>query len=179
VARDAGGQARMEESGPDMRKRRPELTSLAEVRITRDGDVAVIEYRDRSVATTHFHIGSSLDAMSDDEVLEEFNAVLAAQAEDAAAYEHVAVEIPPGRPQVRYFAAGDQWVPRGGVLRCVIDDGGPDGQPIIHVDDQELSLAAFGRLLSTYAGWGMRIAFVPDDALDVPPEIQLGDPEDD
>lgn len=161
-----------------MRKRRPEVASLDAVRITRDGDDAVIEYRDASIAVTHFHIGPSLDGMSDAEVLAEFNALLAAQAAEAVDYEHVALEIPPGQPQVRYFPAGDQWVPRGGVLRCVIDDSGPDGQPIIHVDDQELSLDAFGRLLATYAGWGMRIAFVPDDALDVPPEIQLGEPED-
>ena len=73
--------------------------------------------------------------------------------------------VPPGRPQIRYFAPGDQWVPRGGVLRCVIDDGGPDGEAIIHVDDQALSLAEFGRMLCTYAGWGMRIAFVPEDAI--------------
>jgi hypothetical protein len=162
-----------------MRKRRPEVASLDQVRITRDGDAAVIEYRDSSIASTHFHIGPSLGRMSDGEILDEFNALLEAQAQEAVVYEHVALEIPPGRPQVRYFAAGDQWAPRGGVLRCVIDDGGPDGQPIIHVDDQALSLDAFGRLLSSYAGWGMRIAFVPDDALDVPPEIQLGEPEDD
>jgi hypothetical protein len=41
-------------------------------------------------------------------------------------YAHKPVEIPKGKAQVKYFAAGDQWVPRGDVLRCVIEDGGPD-----------------------------------------------------
>ena len=161
-----------------MQKRRPAVASLDEVRITRDGDEAVIEYNDPAIVTTHLHIGPALLEMSDEEVLEEFNALLEAQAEEATDYEHVALEIPPGRPQMRYFVAGDQWVPRGGVLRCVIDDSRPDGQAVIHVDEQALSLDAFGRLLSTYAGWGMRITFVPDDALDATPPIQLGEPED-
>lgn len=161
-----------------MQKRRPAVASLDQVRITRDGDEAVIEYNDPAIVTTHLHIGPALPEMSDEEVLEEFNALLEAQAEEAAGYEHVALEIPPGRPQMRYFVAGDQWVPRGGVLRCVIDDSGPDGQAVIHVDEQALSLDAFGRLLSTYSGWGMRITFVPDDALDATPAIQLGEPED-
>jgi len=38
-------------------------------------------------------------------------------------------------------------VPRGDVLRCIIDDGGPKGEAVIHIDDQELSLREFGRLL--------------------------------
>jgi hypothetical protein len=159
-----------------MHKRKPEVASLDQVRITRHGDEAIIEYRDPSIATTHFHLGPQLAAMSDGEILDEFNAALEAEAAAAAA---PVVEIPPGRPQMRYFAAGDQWVPRGGVLRCVIDDGGPDGAPIIHVDDHALSLAAFGRLLCTYAGWGMRIAFVSEDTLAAAPAIEFGEPDED
>jgi hypothetical protein len=63
------------------------------------------------------------------------------------------------------------------VLRCVIDDGGPDGQAVIHIDDRPLSLPEFGRLLCTYAGWGMRITFVPEDALTEPPAIEVREPD--
>lgn len=160
-----------------MRKRRPTVASLDEVEISREGGDAVIRYKDQQVATTHFHLGPSLCGMTDQQVLDEFNAVLRAEAAAIADYEHVAVEIPDGRPQIRYFAPGDQWVPRGGVLRCVIDDSGPDGEAIIHVDDRALSLAEFGRLLCTYAGWGMRIAFVPEDALVALPTIEVREPE--
>jgi len=162
-----------------MRKRRPPVASLDEVEITREGDDAVIEYKDPEIATTYFHVGPSLCGMSDQEILDEFNAVLQADEEASEGYEHVAVEIPDGLPQIRYFAPGDQWVPRGGVLRCVIDDSGPGGEAVIYIDDQPLALAEFGRLLCTYAGWGMRIAFVPDDELAEAPSIEVREPEDD
>lgn len=160
-----------------MRKRRPAVASLNEVQITREGDDAVIEYKDPQIETTYFHVGPSLCGMSDQQILDEFNAVLRADAEAAASYEHVAIEVPDGQPQLRYFAPGDQWVPRGGVVRCLIDDGGPDGECVIYVDDQPLSLAAFGRLLCTYAGWGMRIAFVPEETLTAEPTIAVQEPE--
>ena len=76
------------------------------------------------------------------------------------------VEIPRGHRQLDYFAAAGQWVPRGAVLRCLIDEG-PEGELVIHIDDHALSLEDFGGLLRTYAGWGMRIAFVGELAPEV------------
>ena len=70
-------------------------------------------------------------------------------------WDKTVVEEPPGEKQIDYHENSDQWVPRGDVLRCIIDDGGPNGEVIIHIDDQELSLAEFGRLLSVHVGWGM------------------------
>ena len=60
-------------------------------------------------------------------------------------------------------------------MRCIIDDGGPDGEPTIWIDDRELSLSEFGRLLTTFAGWGMRIAFVPEEDICDSPLIALRD----
>jgi hypothetical protein len=73
----------------------------------------------------------------------------------------------------------NEWSPRGGVLRCLIEDGGgEDGDlPVIHVDDQEFSWDAFGRMLLTYAGWEMRIVFVPDDELEREPKVVVREPE--
>ena len=160
-----------------MRRRRPHVATLEEVTITRHGDGAIIEYADRRIGTTHFRLGPEVQQMTDREILDRWNACVRGMEQAAAAYEHVAVEVPPGRPQIRYFARGDQWTPRGAVLRCVIDDGGPGGEPIIHIDDRELSWREFGRLLTTYAGWGMRIVFVPDDELDEEPRIEIREPE--
>ena len=46
----------------------------------------------------------------------------------------------------------------------------------VHVDDQELTLQQFGKLLRTYAGWGMRIAFVPDELIHEEPRVELREP---
>ena len=40
-------------------------------------------------------------------------------------------------------------------------------------------MAAFGRLLGTFAGFGMRIAFVDEDDVADRPEIVVKTPEDD
>ena len=45
------------------------------------------------------------------------------------------------------------------------------------VDDRELDMREFGRLLSTYSGWGMRIVFVPDDEIDEDPAVEVREPE--
>ena len=51
------------------------------------------------------------------------------------------------------------------------------GNAVICIDDQELSLEQFGRLLTTYAGWGMRIVFVPDDEIDKEPYVEVREPD--
>ena len=161
-----------------MRKRRPPVASLDEVTIRREGDDAIIDFHDPTIATTHFHIGPTVRRLSDRQILERFNEVVAEEASAARDAQHVAIEIPAGRPQIHYFPAAAQWAPRGGVLRCVVDDTGPDGEAVVHIDEQSLSLAEFGRLLCTYAGWGMRITFVPEDSLACAPRVEVREPED-
>jgi hypothetical protein len=114
--------------------------------------------------------------MSDEQVLALFNATIKAQEETAAAHPYVAIEIPPGRPQIRYFAEADQWAPLGGVVRCLVTCDA-QGQTAIQIDDRELSLEEFGRMLSTYEGWGMRIEFTPDDETERRPRLKVRDPE--
>ena len=158
------------------RKKRPVSTTLDAVQIERQGGTAVLTPRDPGVAVTHFRLGPELSRMSDEEILACFNATIAARDRQAAEHPYVATEIPPGRPQIRYFPDADQWVPRGGVVRCVVESD-EDGQAVIHVDGRELSLEEFGRLLTTYAGWGMRIEFTPEDAIDRRPRLEVRDPE--
>ncbi len=122
-------------------------------------------------------IGPQVQMMSDQEILNRYHEVILEQELARAAYHHVAVEVPPGSPQVRYFVKGDQWVPRGDVLRCIVHDGGPGGEAVIEIDGREFSLREFGRMLTVNAGWGMRICFVPDDELDREPEIEVREPD--
>ena len=43
----------------------------------------------------------------------------------------------------------------------------------VETSRQELSLAEFGRLLRVHAGWGMRIAFVPEEFVTENPKVKL------
>ena len=47
------------------------------------------------------------------------------------------------------------------------------------IDDHELSLEEFGRLLTTHAGWGMRIEFVPEDEIHRRPTHAVREPHPD
>ena len=125
----------------------------------------------------NLRVGPSLAEMTDPEVLELFNDLLEAQAEIAAGVDPTLTEIPPGRPQIEYSEWSNQWVPRGHVLRCHIEDD-EEGRPVIHVDDVELDFEAFGRMLLTFCGFGMRIAFVDEEDVNDEPEIVVREPED-
>ena len=161
-----------------MRLKRPRPGSPDQVRITREGETAVIEYADPSIRIVNLRVGPSLAAMTDAEVLELFNEMLEAQTKIAAGVDPTLTEIPPGLPQIEYNERSNQWVPRGQVLRCHIDDDAEEGT-IIQIDDMELDMAAFGRMLQVFSGFGMRIAFVDEEDVTEEPEILVREPDED
>ena len=163
-------------AGQSMKRKERYIARLDEVSITREADSALIQYKEAGIPTTHLKIGSKMVGMSDEAILELFNETLRSQAQLAAEYKHVAVEVPLGSPQIRYFARGYQWCPRGGVLRCLVEDD-ENGHLVVGIDDQQLSLEEFGRMLMTQAGWGMRIEFVPDDQLHRRPALEVREPD--
>ncbi len=67
-------------------------------------------------------------------------------------------------------------MPRGDVLRCIIEDNA-EGEAVIVIDDKELSMHEFGRLLKVHAGWGMRIAFVPEELVHEQPKVKVRNPK--
>ena len=164
-----------------MRTKRPRIARLDQVRISRDGEDAIIEFLDPAIATTHLRIGPQVHQMTEEEILLLFNRTIAAQLRNRdELVEYVAIEVPVGNSQVEHHPETvNQWTPRGGVLRCYIEDGGADhgSLPVIYVDGQEFSWDDVGRMLCTYAGWGMRIVFVPEDEVDHSPKIAVREPE--
>ena len=138
------------------------IACLEEVTVTRDHDFARIEYKERDIAATLLQIGPEIREMSDGEIVELHNECLRNEAKQAAENKRVAVEVPLGSAQIEYFTRCDQWVPRGHVLRCLIQDD-EHGQLVVKVDEQNLRLKQFGKLLTAYEGWGMRIEFVPEE----------------
>jgi hypothetical protein len=143
-----------------------------DVTITREGDCARIEYKEEDIPATHLEIGPEITGMSNEEILEAYNECLRNDAKLAAGRKHVAFELPLGAEQIEYFARCDQWVPRGGVLRCLIEHD-EHGQVIVKIDGQNLRLKQFGKLLATYAGWGMRIEFMPGNEVPRRPVLEV------
>jgi len=160
-----------------MRLRRPRHASPEEVRLSREGEWAIIEYADPTISSVRLRVGSEIEKMTDAAILALLNLTVDARDEIAAQSENRVIEVPLGRPQIKYFEEGDQWVPRAQVLRCHLEDD-EKGKLVVYVDDEKLDLQQFGRMLTTYAGWGMRIYFVDDDAVAEEPTVEVKDPED-
>ncbi len=162
--------------------KRPHVASPDEIRFTRNGDEVIVEYADPTIAVTHLRMEEKkIAGMTDEQLLAYWNEHVQSLDEYMRDYEYVAVEVPVGKPQVRYFEDGDQWVPRGSVLRCELlsDSGSSIGldDPFLTIDGRDFTLAEFVKMVGTFGGWGMRIEFVPDDELHERPEVEVGEPE--
>jgi hypothetical protein len=160
-------------------RQRPFVASPDQDRITRDGDDAIIEYADQAVATTHLKVcAEKRAAMTDEQLLDFWNEMVEADEAHREGVVYTATEVPAGKPQVRYFEDGDQWVPRGHVLRCeILSDAAIEpslDEPFVH---RRSRLHAM-KMTGTFGGWGMRIEFVPDDELHERPKLTVRDPDD-
>lgn len=159
-----------------MKLKRPYIATLDEVIITREAETAIIEYKEKEICSTHLTFNSKTHDMSDQDILDFHNNGIAEKLELMRNYKHVAIEVPPGEPQVEYFSSTGNWIARGDVLRCEIN-GNEHGETIIEVDDKEFSMQEFGKLLSVFEGWGMRIIFVPEDEINQSPVIEIKNPD--
>ncbi len=160
-----------------MRLRKPTRASIEQVRITREGNDAIIDHADAGISGAHLAIGPEIAAMTDADIVDLYNDILESQHRLLAEWDKTVIEEPLGEKQIDYHENSDQWVPRSDVLRCIIDDGGPEGEVTIRIDDKELSLAEFGRMLTVHAGWGMRIAFVPEEFIFENPKVEIRKPK--
>ena len=160
-----------------MRLKKPTRVSIEQVRITRKGSDAIGDHADAGLSVAHLVIGPEIAAMTDADIVDLYNDILESQQRLLAGWDKTVTEEPPGEKQIDYHEDVGQWVPRGDVLRCIFDDGGPEGEVTIHIDDQELSLAEFGRMLAVHAGWGMRIAFVPEEFISENPKVEIRKPK--
>jgi hypothetical protein len=160
-----------------MRLKKPTRVSIEQVRITREGNDAIVDHADAGISGAHLGLGPETTTMTDAEIVDLYNGILEYQHRPLVEWDKTVIEEPLGGKQIDYHEDSDQWVPCGDVLRCVIDDGGPEGEVTIHIDDKELSLAEFGRMLSVHAGWGMRITFVPEEYICENPKVKIRKPK--
>ena len=159
-----------------MKIKRPHIATLDEVTITRDGETAIIEYKEPGIGGVNLTIGKEIHQMTEEDILNCHNDCIHAQLESVRNYKYIATEIPPGKPQVEYSEGACYWTPRGNVLRCQVGFDSDNHEVAILIDDQEFSLKEFGKMLSTYEGWGMRVLFVPDDETYKSPPIEIKEP---
>ena len=118
-----------------------------------------------------------LQNMSDAEVLEVFNEIIAAQDASVADPANRPLEIPRGRPQIEWLEDLQQWSVRGHVLKCEVSDD-EDGNLVVHVDDEELDADAFLSLIKPFAGWSMRLTFMDESQVYDEPSVIIRDPDD-
>jgi hypothetical protein len=160
---------------------RPKIRPVSpdEVKISRDGDSAVFVYADEATmgGGMNLKIGDKIHKMTDSELLKLHNEMAEGMQMARMSYENIAVEVPPGKPQIKYDRRTETWSPKGDVLRCYITSRRRDGEsePMIEIDKQKLTWEEFGRSLLVHEGWGMRITFCPDDEMHEQPEIVIAD----
>jgi lysophospholipid acyltransferase (LPLAT)-like uncharacterized protein len=118
-----------------MRPKRPNHVLIDQVRITREGADAIIDHADPKLSGARIAIGLRIAMMTDADIVAIYNDILDTQLGLLEAWDKTVIEEPPGEKQIDYHENSNQWVPRGDVLRCIIDDGGPSGEVTVHVDD--------------------------------------------
>src|ERR1700733_11877188 len=69
-----------------MKRKERYVARLDEVTIKREGDTAVIDYKEKGVPGTHLRIGPQIAGMSDEEILQRFNDSLRAAGRDGRAF---------------------------------------------------------------------------------------------
>ncbi len=157
-----------------MKPKKRYIARLDQVTITRKGSEAIIAYKEPAIPTTHLEFGENLRGVSDEEILASFNESLKDEANGVADYRHIAVETPLGSPQIRVNPKTNKACVHGNVLRCIVTEGDA-GQVLLQIDERKLDMKEFGRLLESFLGWGVRMEFVPKNAIDRRPELQVRD----
>jgi len=85
-----------------IRPKKPYVATPDQVRISRDADGANIEYAEENVSGVHLVLEAGrMAAMTDGQILETHNACIESMQASARSFEWVAVEVPPGTPQVK------------------------------------------------------------------------------
>ena len=146
---------------------KPKIATPENVTISREGESAFVQFTDSKSAPIELKIGEAINLMDDLEVLELHNDVVRAQLKASAIWRPT--EIAEGFPQIKFDRDMGQWSAESHVLRCLIKSGADHTEPTIRIDNTELSLKEFGVLISHFDGWGMRVAFMPEEKLNSPP----------
>lgn len=147
---------------------RQKVAFAKEVTITRSGETAIIEFIDQTSGGTHLTIGPEIAEMSDEDILRLYNDIALVQQRMVADFRPT--EMQEGLPQIGIDPYYKELTCYSQTLRCELTSGDAYDDLVIEIDDKKLSLSEFGKLISPYMGWAMRIQFLPSEQLASPPE---------
>jgi hypothetical protein len=99
-----------------MRLKKPTRVSIEQVRITREGNEAIVDHADAGISGAHLTIGPEIATMTDAEIVDLYNGILESQHRLLAELDKTVIEESLGEKQIDYHEDGDQWVLRGDVL---------------------------------------------------------------
>lgn len=127
------------------RKKRPHVATPDEVKITRDGDFAIIAYNDVNVETTQYRVGADrLARMSDEDILSIWNAGLATTEEEVAR----------SRRDMTALLSG------GNKLTAAIDTfPNAPNSPFVRVSGRMYTPMELAQLIGSHVGWDVTIEF--------------------
>ena len=100
-----------------MRPKKPTHVLIDQVRITREGNDAIIDHADANLSGARI---TGIATMTDAEIVEMYNQILDSQWALLEAWDKTVVEEPPGEKQIDYHEESGQWVPRGDVTWLVV-----------------------------------------------------------
>jgi len=151
-------------------RQRRKVAFAKEVTIKRDGNTAVIDFIDQSFGGTNLTIGPKIKDMSDADILRLYNEIVLQQ--QRLIKESQPTEMQGGLPQIGIDSYYKDLTTHSQTLRCELTSDSIDDL-VVEIDDRKLSWEEFGKLISPYRGWAMRIQFLPSEQLLNPPESKI------
>lgn len=154
-----------------MGRKRQKVAFAKEVTIERSGDTAVIEFHDPQYGGTNLTIGPGIKDMSDADILRLYNEIVLEQQRLIA--ESRPTEMQEGMPQIGIHPYYKDLTTHSQTLRCELSSGKTHDELVVEIDDRKLPWKEFGKLISPYIGWAMRVQFLPSEQLVNPPESEI------
>jgi hypothetical protein len=131
------------------RKKRPHVATPDEIRITRDGDFAIISYVDETIETTQYQVGADrLARMTDEDILAVWNAGLATAFDESVR----------SRRDMSALLDGER------TLTCTIEAfPNTPNEPFLRVGGRVYTAVELAHLLGAHVGATLTLTLTGDD----------------
>ena len=158
-----------------MRPKKPTHVLIDQVRITREGNDAIIDHADPNLSGARI---TGIATMTDAEIVEMHNAILDSQWTLLEAWDKtVKSKNRWGRSKSTITKIAINGCRAATCSDASSTTAGPREKSPSVSTTRNCRSAEFGRLLRVHAGWGMRIAFVPEEFISENPKVEVRKPK--